>query len=79
MTTPRKSNGKRKYSMDYIEDKRLYAAVMWSRKMIREGVPPGVANVRSAKYCGYPVSDVAHYVGQAAGTTRGRVGYQEGW
>jgi hypothetical protein len=54
--------------MDYIPDRTLYAAVMFARKMIREGTPAGVANCRAANYYGVAVEDVAHYVGQAGGT-----------
>lgn len=70
--TPRGPRGNRRYSMDYIADRTLYAAVMFARRMIREGTPAGVANTRAARYYGYPVSHVAHYVGQAAGTSAQR-------
>lgn len=66
---PRGPNGGRRYTMDFIPDKTLFAAVMFARRMIREGTPPGVANTRAAHCYGVPVSDVAHYVGQAGGTT----------
>jgi hypothetical protein len=53
--------------MDFIPDKKLYAAVMFARKMIRGGTPPQVANSRAAEYYAVSVSDVAHYTGQTAG------------
>ena len=60
--------GGRRYAMDYIPDRRLFAAVMFARRMMREGTPPGVANARAAGYYGFPVGEVARYTGQAAGT-----------
>lgn len=69
-------NGKpkrtRQYGMDFIPDKRLYAAVMFARKMMREGTPPGVANTRAANYYGVSVQDVAHYTGQVGGRSKSR-------
>jgi hypothetical protein len=65
---PRGPKGKRRYAMNYIPDKQLYAAVMFARRMIREGTPPGVANTRAAGYYGVSIHDVARYVGQAGGT-----------
>jgi hypothetical protein len=65
---PRGPKGKRRYAMDYIPNKTLYKAVMFARKMIREGTPPGLAITRAATYYGVGVSDVAHYTGQAGGT-----------
>jgi hypothetical protein len=53
---PRGPHGRRRYAMDYIGDKTLYAAVMFALKMMREGTPP----------------DVARYTGQAGGTSAGR-------
>ena len=50
--------------MDYIPDKTVYKAVMFARKMIREGTKPPIANTRAAKFYGVPVKDVAHYTGQ---------------
>jgi len=61
----------RKDVMDYIPDKKLYAAVKFARKMIREGTRPQIANTRAAKYYGFSVSDVAHYTGQTAGRIAG--------
>ena len=58
--------------MDYITNKTLLKAVMFARTMIRKGTPPGLANYRAAKHYGVSVSSVAHYVGQTAGTVKGR-------
>jgi len=69
---PRGPHGRRRYAMDYIADKALFAAVMFARKMMREGTPPGVANARAANYYQVDVKDVAHYTGQAGGTSAGR-------
>jgi hypothetical protein len=63
--------------MDYIADKRLYAAVMFARRMIREGTPPGVAITRAANYYEFPTRDVAHYVGQAAARLKRRRSHSE--
>jgi hypothetical protein len=68
----KRKNGLRMYDMDYIGNRDLFAAVMFSRKMIREGTDPWIANDRSARYYSVDVSDVAHYVAQAAGTIGGR-------
>src|SRR5829696_7946678 len=65
---PRGPQGRRRFAMDYIPDKTLSKAVMFARRMIREGKPPGVANTRAADYHGVPVADVARHVGQAGGT-----------
>lgn len=61
-----------KYNMDFIDDKDLYAAVMFARKMIRQGKPAGLANYTAANYYGVDMADVAHYVGQAAGRSKRR-------
>jgi hypothetical protein len=58
--------------MEYIPNKRLFAAVMFARRMMREGVPPGVANTRAANYYQVAVSDVAHYTGQVGAGVRDR-------
>jgi hypothetical protein len=58
--------------MDYIPDRTLYAAVMFALQMMREGVLPGIANSRAADYYGVSVGNVAHYTGQAGGTSAGR-------
>lgn len=46
--------------MEYIPDKQLYAAVMFARKMIREGTKPGIVYTRAAKYYHVSSKDVAH-------------------
>jgi len=56
------------YYMDYIPNKTLFKAVMFSRKMIRDGLPAGLANCRAAKYYGVNSSEVARYVGQVGST-----------
>jgi hypothetical protein len=58
--------------MDYIPDRTLFNAVMFARRMIREGTPPGVANTRAADYYGVSVQDVAHYTGQVGGRSARR-------
>ncbi len=65
---PRGPQGKRRYVMDYIPDPNLFAAVMFARRMIREGLPAGVANHRAANFYGVSVHDVAHHVGQVGAT-----------
>ena len=69
---PRGPKGKRRYAMDYIPDRRLYAAVMFARKMIREGKPPGVAITVAANHYDFPVGAVARHIGQAGGTVARR-------
>ena len=56
-----------KYQMDYIPDKELFKAVMFARRMIRQGTKPPLANSRAAKYYHVSVSDVAKYTGQTGG------------
>jgi hypothetical protein len=41
------------YLMDYIDDKQVFKAVMFARKMIREGTPPGAANKTAARYMAF--------------------------
>lgn len=65
---PRGPQGRRRYAMDYIPDPTLYRAVMFARKMIRDGTPPGVAISRAAGYYKVNVTDVARYTGQTGGT-----------
>lgn len=72
MNRENKPNSNRHHGMDFIPDKSLYAAVMFARKMMREGTPPGVANNRAAQYYGVSVQDVAHYTGQAGGRSNAR-------
>ena len=72
--TNRGPKGKRRYAMDYIADKTLYAAVMFARKMIREQASPGLSIHKAAQHYSVKMSDVAKYVGQAAGTLSHRKG-----
>lgn len=60
----------RMYDHDYIEDKSVFAAVSFARKMIRTGTSPGLANYRAARYYDVDVSTVARYVGQVASKKR---------
>lgn len=62
----------KKYEMDFIPDKKLFKAVMFARKMMREGKKPAIANSRAAKYYSVPVSDVARYTGQTGGRIAAR-------
>jgi len=66
------SRRQRHYAMDYISDPILFKAVMFARSMIRNGKPAGLANTIAANYYEVEVSDVAHYVGQAAAHSRRR-------
>lgn len=52
------------YAMDYIADKTLYKAVMFARKMTREGRSPSNAIRVASRYYDVDMSDVAHYMGQ---------------
>lgn len=74
MKSKMKSNGKRRFLMDYIEDKEIFKAVMFARKLMRQGKPARKANYIAAHYYGVSISDVAHYTGQTAGTYAGRQG-----
>lgn len=60
------------YGMDYIPDKTLFAAVMFARKMMRQGTPPAIANTRAADHYGVSVHAVAHYTGQVGGRSAPR-------
>lgn len=65
------SIGKNKFgNMDYIENKSVFKAVMFARKLMGDGVGPGLANSRAANYYNVSVSDVAKYVGQHASRTK---------
>lgn len=57
----------KKYYMDYIEDKDVYKAVMFARKMKQEGMSMGLAIYKAARYYGVNQQDVAHYMGQLGG------------
>jgi len=52
--------------MDDIDDDNLRGAVLLARKMIREKVPPGLANWKAADKYYVNVSDVASWVGKVA-------------
>lgn len=58
-------SGKR-HTMDFIQDRDVYRAVMFSRKLIGDGLAPPLAHARAARYYGVPISEVAKYVGQHA-------------
>jgi hypothetical protein len=58
--------------MDFIPDKALFSAVVFSRKMISEGTAPGIAHSRAASYYGVDRKDVAHYAAQYAGSIGGK-------
>ncbi len=55
-----------KHTMDFIADRDVYRAVMFSRKMISDGLRPELAHARAAKYYGVSISEVAKHVGQHA-------------
>ena len=61
---------KYEYEMDYISDKPTYKAVMFARKMMRDGLRAPVAIRKAAYYYDVDMSDVAHYVGQVGGRKR---------
>ena len=60
----------RMYDHDFIDDKDVFAAVSFARKMIRTGTTPGLANYKAARYYNVDVSTVARYVGQVASKKR---------
>jgi len=62
----------KKHRMDFIPDKRLFKAVMFARRMMREGTKPTIANSRAAKYYRVSVSEVAQYTGQTGGRIAAR-------
>ena len=61
---------KHAYVMDYISDKDTYRAVMFARKMIRDGTRPSIAIRKAAYYYQVDMSDVAHYVAQTGGRSK---------
>jgi len=65
-----KARMKSNMRMDFIDNKKTFAAVMYAIKMIREGIDPGLANARAARYYARPISEVAKYVGQHASRTK---------
>lgn len=54
----------------FIPDKTVYAAVMFSRKLMRGGMSPGLANWKAGRYYGVPTSEVARHVGKSASEVR---------
>lgn len=60
------------YVMDYIPNKTLFKAVMFSRDMMRRGTRPTVANYRAAQYYRVSVTDVAKFTGQVASRVKDR-------
>jgi hypothetical protein len=69
---------KKSHTLPYIEDKQLFAAVMFAIKMIGDGEGYGLANYKSAKYYGYETSEVAHYVGIYANARHKEKGIRRG-
>lgn len=63
------------YVMDYIDDKDLFKAVMWARKMHRDGKDMSQAIRIASKYYDVDMSDIAHYVGQV-GSRKKREKYE---
>ncbi len=61
------SKAKYKYVMDYIPNKEVYKAVMFARKMRREGRTTENAIRIASNYYDVDMSDVAHYMGQVGG------------
>lgn len=53
--------------MEYIEDKDVFKAVSFARKLYREGVPIGLAVYKASRYYHVDQTDVAHYMGQLGG------------
>lgn len=64
------SKAKYEYVMDYIPDKDVYKAVMFARKMRREGRNAENAIRIASRYYDVDMSDVAHYMGQVGGRKR---------
>ena len=52
------------HHMDYIADKTVYKAVMFARKLMRNGMKPGLANYKAARFYFVNTSQVARYTGQ---------------
>ncbi|HOW75598.1 MAG TPA: hypothetical protein PK959_06660 [Candidatus Competibacteraceae bacterium] len=71
-TIHRYENGQRIYLMDYINDKKLYAAVMFAREKYREGESQDYAIGMAAKKYRVDKCSIAYYVGQVGGTVSGR-------
>lgn len=58
------------YNMDYIPDKDVYKAVMFARKMRRDGRTAENAIRIASRYYDVDMSDVAKYMGQVGGRKR---------
>ena len=56
--------------MSYIKDKDVYKAVMFARKMRKDGVPTGLAIFKASRYYKVDQTDVAHYMGQLGGNVK---------
>ena len=55
---------------DFIKDRDLFKAVIFSVKLIRDGVDPRLAHSKAAKYYNVRLCDVAKYCGQHAVRTK---------
>ena len=53
--------------MPYIKDKDVYKAVMFARKMHKDGMNAGLAIYKASRYYKVDQSDVAYYMGQLGG------------
>ena len=53
--------------MPYIKDKDVYKAVMFARKMYKDGMNVGLAIYKASRYYKVDQSDVAYYMGQLGG------------
>jgi len=58
------------YLMSYIEDKNVYAAVMFACKMIRSRQPAGLSIHKAAEYYKVDRSEVANYVSQRSASVK---------
>ena len=59
-----RTDGEGVISVEYIEDKDLFKAVMFAKKMINSGQPAGLAIYKAARYYGVDQSEVARLAGQ---------------
>ena len=64
------SKAKYNYAMDFISNKDVYKAVMFARKLRRDGRTTENAIRIASKYYDVDMSDVAHYMGQIGGRRR---------
>lgn len=58
------SKAKYQYIMDYIDDKAVYAAVIFACKMLREGTSYWQAIRTASRYYDVDMDEVAHFVAQ---------------